>query len=186
MAAPTTSLQWSSMVQVAGGEEGSIRHDDDGRPAPSGGSPLPEERKFTTNAMIDMNRLRGLTAELGFIPATTDEADIERHRQHNTNAEHWLARSHRFGHLRREQEQVLIEGPLLNVRGRSRPHRRPRALARPAVLVRLVGAAQQIDDLPDQSRIRLRHVLRCSKGSILRQVEVTSGCGDGGELPGRD
>jgi hypothetical protein len=27
---------FSSMVHVAGGEEGSIRHDDDGRPAPSG------------------------------------------------------------------------------------------------------------------------------------------------------
>ena len=27
--------------------------------------------------MIDMNRLRELTAELGFIPATTDEADID-------------------------------------------------------------------------------------------------------------
>ncbi len=31
--------------------------------------------------MIDMNRLRELTAELGFKPATTDEADIDRHRQ---------------------------------------------------------------------------------------------------------
>jgi hypothetical protein len=28
----------SSMVHVAGGEEGSTCHDDDGRPAPSGGS----------------------------------------------------------------------------------------------------------------------------------------------------
>jgi hypothetical protein len=61
----------SSMVHVAGGEGSSIRHDDDGRLAPSGGSALPEERKFTTNAMIDMNRLRELTAELGFMPATT-------------------------------------------------------------------------------------------------------------------
>lgn len=46
--------------------------------------------------MIDMNRLRELTAELGFMPATTEEADIERHRQHNKNADFWLARSHSF------------------------------------------------------------------------------------------
>jgi hypothetical protein len=32
-------MVYSSMVHVAGGEEGSIRHDNDGRPAPSGGSP---------------------------------------------------------------------------------------------------------------------------------------------------
>jgi hypothetical protein len=29
---------------------------------------------------IDAERLRELAAELGFWPATTDEADIERHR----------------------------------------------------------------------------------------------------------
>jgi hypothetical protein len=33
-----------------------------------------------------------LAAELGFWPATTDEADIEHHRQHNKNADYWLAR----------------------------------------------------------------------------------------------
>jgi hypothetical protein len=49
---------------------------------------------------IDAERLRELAAELGFWPATTDEADIERHRQHNKNADYWLARSHRFDHLR--------------------------------------------------------------------------------------
>ena len=32
-------MVYSSMVHVAGGEGGSIRHDDDGRPAPSRGSP---------------------------------------------------------------------------------------------------------------------------------------------------
>ena len=32
-----------------------------------------------------------LTADLGFMPATTDEADIERHRRHNKNADYWLA-----------------------------------------------------------------------------------------------
>ena len=34
----------SSTVHVAGGEEGSIRHDDDGRPAPSGDSPVSERQ----------------------------------------------------------------------------------------------------------------------------------------------
>ena len=33
--------------------------------------------------MVDMARLRELSLELGFWPATTDEADIERHRQLN-------------------------------------------------------------------------------------------------------
>ena len=41
--------------------------------------------------MINMNRLRELTAELGFIPATTDGPDIDRHRQLNKNADYWLA-----------------------------------------------------------------------------------------------
>jgi hypothetical protein len=35
------------MVHVAGGEEGSTRHDDDGRPAPSGGSPASEGREVS-------------------------------------------------------------------------------------------------------------------------------------------
>jgi hypothetical protein len=54
---------------------------------------------------IDTERLRQLAAELGFWPATTDETDIERHRQHNKSADYWLARSHRFDHLRREHER---------------------------------------------------------------------------------
>jgi hypothetical protein len=37
-------------------------------------------------------------------PVTTDEADIEHHRQHNKNADYWLARGHRFDHLHREHE----------------------------------------------------------------------------------
>jgi hypothetical protein len=41
--------------------------------------------------MFEMNRLRELSAEL-FMPATTDAADIEWHRQHNKNADYWLAR----------------------------------------------------------------------------------------------
>ncbi len=42
--------------------------------------------------MIDMNRLREPTAELGFMPATTDAAAIERHRRHTKNPDYWLAR----------------------------------------------------------------------------------------------
>ena len=45
-------------------------------------------------------RLRELAAEFGFWPATTDPDDIERHREHNKNADFWLARSHRFDHLK--------------------------------------------------------------------------------------
>ena len=37
-------MVYSSTVHVAGGEEGSIRHDDDGRPAPSGDSPVSERQ----------------------------------------------------------------------------------------------------------------------------------------------
>ena len=50
---------------------------------------------------IDSEMLRELAAELGFWPATTEVADIEHHRQHNNNADYWLARRHRFDHLRR-------------------------------------------------------------------------------------
>ena len=39
------------------------------------------------------------------MPATTDEAAIERHRQRNKNADYWLARGHRFDYLRREEER---------------------------------------------------------------------------------
>jgi hypothetical protein len=46
--------------------------------------------------MIDMNRPRELAAELGFTPATTDEVDIERHRQRDKNADYWLARAHKI------------------------------------------------------------------------------------------
>ena len=73
-------MVYSSTVHVAGGEEGSIRHDDDGRPAPSGDSPVSEGRgvhDVQVATMINMNRLRELTAELGFIPATTDAAAID-------------------------------------------------------------------------------------------------------------
>ena len=74
-----------------------------GLPTPAGRRPV---RGWTpTQAMtIDTERLRELAAELGFRPATTDEADIERHGQLNKNADYWLARRHRFAHLRREHE----------------------------------------------------------------------------------
>jgi hypothetical protein len=50
--------------------------------------------RTSTQAMtIDTERLRELAAELDFWPATTDEADIERHRRHNKNADYSLARS---------------------------------------------------------------------------------------------
>ena len=68
-------MVYSSTVHVAGGEEGSIRHDDDGRPAPSDDSQCRRDNGFAT--MINMNRLRELRAELGFIPATTDAAAID-------------------------------------------------------------------------------------------------------------
>jgi len=48
----------------------------------------------------DMAKLRELAEELGFWPATTDPEDIERHRQNNAAADFWLARRHRFDHLK--------------------------------------------------------------------------------------
>jgi hypothetical protein len=74
-------MVYSSMVHVAGGEGGSTRHDDDGRPAPTCRRPVrgPAPARAMT---IDTERLRELAAELSFWPATTDEADIERHREH--------------------------------------------------------------------------------------------------------
>ena len=56
------SMGYSSMVHVAGGEGGSMRHDDDGR-APSGGSRVSEGwwvQDDQVAAMIDMHRLREL------------------------------------------------------------------------------------------------------------------------------
>jgi hypothetical protein len=42
---------------------------------------------------IDTERLRKLATELGFWPATTDEADIDRHRQHNKRPDQLPARA---------------------------------------------------------------------------------------------
>ncbi|HYN72750.1 MAG TPA: hypothetical protein VES60_09635 [Nakamurella sp.] len=50
-----------------------------------------------------MALLRELAAKLGFWPATTNPNDIERHREHTTNADFWLARSHRFDHLKKSR-----------------------------------------------------------------------------------
>jgi hypothetical protein len=61
-------MVYSSMVHVAGEEGSSTRHDDDGRPATSGGSPVSEGRWVHDEqaaTIIGMNRLRELTAEWG-------------------------------------------------------------------------------------------------------------------------
>jgi len=57
----------------------------------------------STSPLLDMALLRELAAELGYWPATTDPDDIERHREHTTNADFWLARSHRFDHLKKSR-----------------------------------------------------------------------------------
>lgn len=53
---------------------------------------------------LDMTKLRELAKELGYWPASTDEESVERHRRLNASADYWLARSHRFDHLRRRTE----------------------------------------------------------------------------------
>ena len=68
---------------------------------PAMGPPEGTASTGSTSPPLDMAFLRELAAELGFWPATTDEADIERHREHNVNADFWLARSHRYDHLKR-------------------------------------------------------------------------------------
>jgi hypothetical protein len=71
---------------------------------------------------MDTERLRELAAELGFWPATTDEADIEHHRQHNKNADYWLVRGHRFDHLRRAQCQTSGVADVIIRSGRDLRH----------------------------------------------------------------
>jgi hypothetical protein len=126
-------MVYSSMVHVAGGEEGSIRHDDDGHPAPSGGSPVPEGRWVHDEqvaTMIDMNRLRELTADLGFMPATIDEADIERHRQHNKPR-----RPGQFqGHQRPRRRRDLLERPSYRGSAGFRPGPLQRGAAGPSAV----------------------------------------------------
>jgi hypothetical protein len=48
--------------------------------------------------------LRSGTDDARACASVTDEADIEHHSQNNKNADYWLARGHRFDHLRREHE----------------------------------------------------------------------------------
>ncbi|HME50301.1 hypothetical protein [Mycobacterium sp.] len=67
---------------------------------PAIGPPEGTASSGSTSPPLDMALLRELADEFGFWPATTDEADIERHREHNNNADFWLARSHRFDHLK--------------------------------------------------------------------------------------
>ena len=57
----------------------------------------------STSPLLDMALLRELAAELGYWPATTNPDDIERHREHDANADFWLARSHRFDHLKKSR-----------------------------------------------------------------------------------
>ena len=65
-------------------------------------------------AESDMARLRELAAEFGYWPATTDEADIERHRRDNAadKARHEAylqeygprgSKRHRWDHLRKQE-----------------------------------------------------------------------------------
>ena len=52
----------------------------------------------------DKRRRAELAKELGYFPATLNPEDIERHRRLNKATDYWLARSHRFDHLRREHD----------------------------------------------------------------------------------
>ncbi len=72
---------------------------------PAMGPPEGTASSGSASPPLDMALLRELADEFGYWPATTDEADIEYHRQHNKNADDWLARSHRFDHLRQEHER---------------------------------------------------------------------------------
>jgi hypothetical protein len=94
-------------------------------------------------------------------------------------------------------QYVLLEPPTKLVSGSSRHgHLVPlrvqrRGSSNEVDLTLLVGSdhlravAEFFSAVADQIGIGLRHVLDSLPGSILRQVEVTSGCGDAGELPGR-
>jgi len=65
---------------------------------PAMGPPEGTASSGSTSPPFDMALLRELAKEFGYLPATTNEADIARHREHNKNADFWLARSHRFDH----------------------------------------------------------------------------------------
>ena len=70
---------------------------------PATGPPEGTASSGSTSPPLDMASLRELAAELGYWPATTTPTDIERHREHNANADFWLARSHRFDHLKKSR-----------------------------------------------------------------------------------
>jgi hypothetical protein len=62
----------SSMVPVAGGKGGSIRHDDDGRPAPSGGSPASAGRGVFH---FDDYRIESIQVGIIEVVETDDDSD---------------------------------------------------------------------------------------------------------------
>ena len=70
---------------------------------PAMGPPEGTASSGSTSPPLDMALLRELAAKLGFWPATTNPDDIERHREQSTNADFWLARSHRFDHLKKSR-----------------------------------------------------------------------------------
>jgi hypothetical protein len=65
-------MVYSSMVHVAGGEGGSIRHDDDGRPAPSGGSPASEGR-----GVLHFDDYRIESIQVGIIEVVDTDDDYD-------------------------------------------------------------------------------------------------------------
>ena len=79
---------------------------------PAMGPPEGTASSGSTSPPLDMALLRELAHELGFWPATTDEADIERHRRENVadevRHESYLreygpggSKRHRWDHLKR-------------------------------------------------------------------------------------
>ncbi|HWS94661.1 MAG TPA: hypothetical protein VN306_19880 [Mycobacterium sp.] len=63
-------------------------------------------------AELNMEKLREYAAEFGYWPATTDPADIERHRRLNAALDKAPTQDkiqRKFAHMRREQEQAERE-----------------------------------------------------------------------------
>ena len=65
-------MVYSSMAHVAGGEGGSIRHDDDGRPAPSAGSPVSEGR-----GVFHLDDYRIESIQVGIIEVVDTDDDYD-------------------------------------------------------------------------------------------------------------
>ena len=72
MAAPTPSLQWCISRWSTSLEEGSIRHDDDGRPAPSAGSPVSEGR-----GVFHLDDYRIESIQVGIIEVVDTDDDYD-------------------------------------------------------------------------------------------------------------